>query len=78
MLLTACPTPHDEHVCRHVLTLELGDSVYYPTRTEHISDNCLFGMLHSGTIKYLENPKWNCIILQILEDTVPPALQMMK
>ena len=26
MLLRACPTPPDEHVCRHVLTLELGDS----------------------------------------------------
>ena len=29
-------------------------------------------------LKNLENPKWNCIILPILEDTVPPALQMMK
>ena len=38
----------------------------------------VFGMLHSGTIKYLENPKWNCIIFPILGDTVPPALQMMK
>ena len=35
-------------------------------------------MLHSGTIKSLENPKLNCRILPILEDTVPPALQIMK
>ena len=53
-------------MCRHLF------SVYYPTRAEHISDNCLFSMLHSGTIKNLENPKLNYRIPPILEDTVPP------
>ena len=60
------------------LTLEFGDSVYYPTWTEHISDNCLFGIFHSGAIKYLENSKLNCRILPVLDDAIPPALQMMK
>ena len=33
---------------------------------------------NSGTIRNLENPKLNCRILPILEDTVPPTLPMMK
>ena len=45
---------------------ELGDSSYYPSRTQQISDNRLFGMFHSGTtehnkeviLKSLTDPKW--------------------
>ena len=48
--------------------------MYHPTRTEHISDNSLFGMFHSDPPKHnkdviMEDQKLNRRLLPILEDT---------